>query len=97
MNIALLVLRVIVGGLFVGHGSLQRSDGGGDLGRGHDAAGARGLADDGDDLPALRLQHDEVGCGAGFEFVEHAKVALKRRGGLHVELDESAGQLGAYM
>ena len=59
---------------FVGDdGGLQRSDGGRDLRSGHDAAGAGGLADDGHDLAPLGFEHDQVGSGAGFEFVEHGQ------------------------
>ena len=59
---------------FIGHGSLQCSNGGGNLRSGNDATGARSLADDGHHLTAMWLEHDQVCCCAGFEFVEHVNA-----------------------
>ena len=38
------------------------------------ALGRRLFADDAQDLAAMLLQHDQITCGFGFEFVEHACI-----------------------
>jgi hypothetical protein len=36
-----------------------------------DALGLRVLADDLENTPAIRLEHDQVSCGFRLEFIEH--------------------------
>ena len=50
-----------------------------------DAFGTRLFANDGQDLFALRLQHDDVTRGFGFEFIEHGDDCARAHSSLSMQ------------